>query len=72
MQLEQITEIYTEERDCGAESSLPEYNTLKLASVSNGMGNYIVISTERWAVDTDNLNELYSTISALLSKANNK
>ena len=70
MQLEQITEIYVDERDCGAESSLPEYNELKLESVSNGIGNYIVISTKRWALDEDSLIHLVRTVNNLLQRAN--
>lgn len=71
MQLEQITEIYTEERDCGAELDLPDYNTIKLETVSNGIANYLVFSTERWAVDEEGLAELVAHIQRLLDKVNN-
>ena len=70
MQLDQITEIYTDERDCGAPLSLPEFNTISLRTVSNGIGNYVVISTDRWALDEDNLAELFTAISNMLKKAN--
>ena len=71
MQLEQITEIYTEELDCGAELDLPDYNTIKLETVSNGIANYLVFSTERWAVDEEGLAELVAHIQRLLDKVNN-
>jgi hypothetical protein len=71
MQLEQITEIYTEERDCGAELDLPDYNAIKLETVSNGIANYLVFSTERWAVDQESIAELVAHIQRLLNKVNN-
>jgi hypothetical protein len=71
MKLEQITEIYTEERDCGAEPDLLDCNSIKLETVSNGIANYLVFSTERWAVDKESLQELVAHIQRLLNKVNN-
>ena len=72
MRIEQITEVYTEERDCGADLDLPEYNAIKLETVSNGMESYVVMSTERWALDGECLQELVNNIVNLMDRVNKK
>jgi hypothetical protein len=60
---------YRDERDCGAESDLPEDNILDVYTCSNGTANYIVIETKRWALDEESLEQLYKTLKLLLSNA---
>ena len=72
MRIEQITEVYTEERDCGADLDLPEYNAIKLETVSNGMESYVVMCTERWALDEDGLISQIRTANDLMQRVNKK
>jgi hypothetical protein len=72
MQIDQITEIYTDERDCGADLDLPEYNAIKLETVSNGMESYVVMSTDRWALDEDGLAQLVRAATNLMQRVNTK
>jgi hypothetical protein len=65
-----ITKVFVEDRDTSAKPSLPELNMLKAKTVCNGMGNYIVISTERWALDEDGLEKLWRELSNMLKEAN--
>lgn len=57
MELDKIKKVFVEERDTSAPLGLPEFNKLKIETVNNGVGNYIVISTKRWAIDADNIEE---------------
>lgn len=70
MKADKIVKTYSEDRDTGADGSLPEFNTIKLKTVSNGIGNYVVIETARWAVDEDNLEQLFLEIRNMLKEAN--
>lgn len=70
MKTEKIEKTYSEDRDCGASRNLPEFNILKLETVSNGIGNYVVIETARWAVDEDSLEQLFLEIRNMLKEAN--
>lgn len=70
MKADKIVKMYCEDRDCGANINLPEFNVLKLKTVSNGIGNYVVIKTARWAVDEDSLEQLFLEIRNMLKEAN--
>lgn len=67
---DKIVKTFIEERDCGAKLSLPEYNVLKAKTVNNGMANYLVIETARWAIDEEGLENLYCVLSDMLKEAN--
>ena len=49
--LDKITLDFVQERDTSAPISNESVNEMKLETVNNGIGNYFVISTERWAFD---------------------
>ena len=70
MKPDKIVKMYSEDRDCGANSALPEFNALKLKTVNNGIGSYVVIETARWAVDEDSLEQLFLEIKNMLKEAN--
>lgn len=70
MKPDKIVKTFMEERDCGAALTLPAHNTLKLKTVNNGVGNYVVIETARWAVSENDLGELFKTISEMLKEVN--
>ena len=70
MKPDKIVKTYSEDRDSGASVDLPEFNVLKLKTISNGIGNYVVIETARWAVDEDNLEKLFLEIRNMLKEAN--
>ena len=69
MKQESFRYTYSEERDCGADLHFPEYNILDVSTCSNGIDNYLVIETERWALDEESLEQLYRTLKELLRKA---
>lgn len=70
MKVDEITKVYAEERDCGASTFLPEFNQLRVRTVNNGIGSYLVIDTQRWALDDDNLEELFLELRNLLREVN--
>lgn len=67
---EKTTKLFVEDRDTGAKSSLPEFNQLRVKTVDNGIGKYLVIKTERWALDEENLEELFLELRNMLKGAN--
>ncbi len=71
MKQESFSYTYSQERDCGADLHLhlPEDNILDVSTCNNGMANYLVIKTERWAIDEESLEQLYATLKELLRKA---
>lgn len=66
MKPDKITKVYLEDRDCGANPSLPEYNTLKLKTVDN----YLVIETARWALDETTVEDFFLEIRSMLKELN--
>ena len=70
MKVDEITKVYLEERDCGANTLLPEFNQLRVRTVNNGTGNYLVIDTKRWALDEESLEELFLRLRSILIEAN--
>lgn len=70
MKIEEITQVYSEERDCAASTKLPEHNEIKFSSVHNGMGSYIVIETKRWALDEKSLVELVNVCQDMMRRVN--
>lgn len=65
MQLEAVTKTFYQEQDCGR---IGDGNLLKLETVSNGVGNYIVASTEGWAFDEESLEQFNTEIRKLLNE----
>ena len=70
MEIDKIEKTFVEERDCGARLSLPEYNTIRMKTENNGMGNYVVIQTKRWAFDETSLEEFVQQIKKMLQESN--
>jgi hypothetical protein len=69
MKQESFSYTYSQDRDCGADLHLPEDNILDISTCNNGIDNYLVIETERWAIDEESLEQLYATLKELLRKA---
>lgn len=67
-----IVKTFTEERDTSAPLGLPEFNQLRVKTINNGTGSYLVLETKRWALDEDNLAELFTQLTAMLKEANNE
>lgn len=65
-----ITKVFVDDKDTSAKSSLPELNTLKVKTVCNGVGSYIVLETKRWAVDEESLDKLFLELRSILKEAN--
>lgn len=61
---------YTEPRDCGASLELPEDNELVVKTCDNGMANYLVLKTKRWAMDEESLDKFYHEMKRRLKHAN--
>lgn len=70
MEIDKIEKTFVDERDCAARLSLPEYNTLRMKTENNGVGNYVVIQTRRWALDETSLDEFVQQIKKLLQESN--
>lgn len=70
MNLFATKKVFIEDRDCGADLELSDTNTITLETVSNGIGHYVVISTDRWAVDEDSLMELFHQIKQMQDEVN--
>lgn len=67
-----IVKTFAEERDTSAPLNLPEFNKLRVKTINNGTGSYLVLETKRWALDEDNLAELFTQLTAMLKEANNE
>lgn len=70
MELSKVTKTFVEERDCCAKSTLPDFNELKVTTVDNGTGKYLVISTKRWALDEDSIEDFVKELRSMLKEAN--
>ena len=53
----QLSAEYVQNGDCGKSVESDNLNILKINTENNGVASYIVFSTERWALDPDNLEE---------------
>jgi hypothetical protein len=63
MRLVDFANTYEQEQDTGR---LGDGNYLELKTVSNGMHNYIVMSTEGWALDEESLEQFCHEVTRLL------
>lgn len=63
MKLESMRATYTQQADCCTSST--DDNVLEAVIEDGGGGPYIVIKTERWALDGDRLGEFTDTLRAL-------
>lgn len=70
MKIDKVKYTFYDERDCSASTKRPEFNQLRVKSVSNGMANYIVIETARWALDEEGIEQLYYKLHQILKEAN--
>lgn len=70
MELSKVTKTFFEERDCCGKSTLPDFNEIKVTTVDNGTGKYLVISTKRWALDEDSLEDFIKELRNMLKEAN--
>jgi hypothetical protein len=66
--LTSLTAEYAQEQDCCGSPEYPEQN-LRVEVHDGGGGYYLVISTERWAVDASDLDALAARLHALLRAA---
>ena len=51
-ELSEATAIYTQEADTWDRGEIQE---LKLTSIDSGAGKYLVLETQRWAMDADEI-----------------
>ena len=65
MKLTSVTETYSQEEDCcGRVNEIGQ--DIEISTENGGGGSYLVIKTERWAVD--DVNELIGPMRALLAR----
>ena len=65
MKLTSVTEVYSQEEDCCGR--VDEHGQdIEISTRDGGGGSYLVIKTERWAVD--NVDELIGPMKALLNR----
>jgi hypothetical protein len=70
VKLSSITEVYSQDEDCcGRASELGQEITI--STHDGGGGPYVVIQTERWAMDDDKeIGELAAKLKAILKRVN--
>lgn len=61
-----IKEEYEQERDCC--SSGADYQTLTMETMDGGGGAYVVITTTRWAIDANEIDEFCNRLKKILKK----
>lgn len=64
LSLSEATAIYTQEADTW---DTGEFQELKLTSLDSGGGKYLVIETQRWAMDADEIQKFANFLSAWMS-----
>ena len=69
MRPDDIKFTYREEPDSCAPGDEMDYNELIVESQDAGGGNYIVISTSRWAIDEYTINDFCSNLKKVLKFA---
>lgn len=65
MKLTSITEVYSQEEDCCGRSGARGQD-IEISTENGGGGSYLVIKTERWAIN--NINELIVPMKRLLKR----
>lgn len=65
MTLVGIKETYTQDKDCCALGSI---NELTVEALDGGGGWFVVITTERWALDADDINAFAAALKAILAR----
>ena len=70
MKLASVTEVYTQDEDCCGRVNEPTQD-IELSTEDGGGGSYIVIKTERWAVDDGKeIDAFAAKLKALLKRVN--
>ena len=64
MKLEQTKQTFSQEKDCNDEGSLCQLLTVE--TDDGGAGPYLIISTERWALDRENISVLAAKLHEIL------
>lgn len=67
MKLEQVTEIISQKPDCCSDESL--MHQMEVKTSDGGGGPYVVIKTERWAMDLEDIAEFTDYLTEFLEKA---
>ena len=70
MKIDQATILFSEEVDCCALEDGNNY--LEVSTHDGGGGAYLVIKTERWAIDPDEFDEFLKRLRLVLDVANGK
>lgn len=68
---ETVRLTFHEEADCCAPSGVSD-NEMTIETMDGGGGAYVVIKTERWALDLDSLNDLAETVRAAIGMVEEK
>ena len=70
MKLESVTEVYLQDEDCCGRAN-ETCQDIELSTHDGGGGSYIVIKTERWAVDDGKeIDAFAKMLKALLKRVN--
>ena len=64
-ELSEATAVYTQEGDTWDTN---EFQELKLTSIDSGAGKYLIIETQRWAMDADEIQDFANFLSAWMSQ----
>lgn len=65
MTLAGVTETYTQDMDC---CGLGYINQLTVETENGGGGWFLILKTERWALDADEIDTFAATLKALLAR----
>ena len=63
MTLSQVEHLYTQNGDC---CNQDEWQTLKATTQDSGSGFYIVIETQRWALDVEEIDAFAEKLKSLV------
>ena len=64
-ELSEATAIYTQEADTWDPGECQE---LKLTSIDGGAGKYLILETQRWALDADQIQDFASFLQTWMSQ----